>query len=173
MTMTPLSDPLEFGYHPVGLPHAWRRIRADMAAGQPAAMWLDSTAVGNLTSTDEVTQDDFVSSAIVMGWMAAGMSTSIARLAALAADVTRSTPGWTPRDQRSGGLPFDGFSVQLFGTVASPFGPLVSNSHTIACPVGDGNAVVIQLAVTAVQDWADAADGLVLEGTPGSGVAGQ
>ena len=151
-SLVPLPDPLEFGYHPVGLPHAWRRIKADMAGGQPAAMWMDSTAVGQSATTGQISDD---------------MSTSIARLAASAAEVTRATPGWTPRGQHSGSLPYDGFGVHLLGTVASPFGPLVSNAHTIACPVGGGKAVVVQLAVTAVQDWAESADQVVLDGRPG------
>lgn len=165
-SFVPLPDPLEFGYHPVGLPHAWRRIKADMAGGQPAAMWMDSTAVGQSATTGEISDENFVSSAIVMGWIVDDMSTSIARLAASAAEVTRATPGWTLRGQHSGSLPYDGFGVHLLGAVASPFGPLVSNAHTIACPVGGGKAVVVQLAVTAVQDWAESADQVVLDGRP-------
>ena len=162
-----LADPLEFGYRPVGLPRLWKRTAADLVGGQPAATWLDSSAVeaDRISGLHEDAAGDisgFVSSVIVMAWTISGMSNSPARLATLVSEVTESSTGWSARDRIGESLPGQGFSIHLLGTLESPFGQLISNAHNVVCPIGEGVTVVVQLAVTATQEWAATADAIVL-----------
>ncbi|GAA3717555.1 hypothetical protein [Gordonia hankookensis] len=167
VTLDALSDPLELGYRPVGLPVPWRRVRAGLVAGQPGVTWLDSSAFASVDETG-VDGEEFVSSAILIGWIVGGMSTSPARLASLVADVTHEAPGWSTRSQYAESLSGQGFSFRLLGTLTSPFGGLVSNTHDVVCPIGDGQLAVLQLAVTATQDWSAIADDIMLEARSGS-----
>lgn len=55
------------------------------------------------------------------------------------------------------------------GTLDSPFGPLISNVHNVVCPIGGGESIIVQLAVTATQEWSVSADAALLERAgPGS-----
>lgn len=169
-TVESVADPLEFGYRPYGLPATWRRIRARIAGGQPAATWLDSDAVNRDTQLgadgESSNMPEFVSSAVVMAWAIGGMSNSPARLAAQIGEITQDTPGWSSRGQSAEVLSGQGFSIHMLGTLESPFGPLVSNVHNVACPIGDGKVIVVQLAVNSTQAWAEVADAVVLDGDP-------
>lgn len=71
-----IAHPLEFGYRPGGLPRIWKRTPPALLAGQPAEMWLDSSAVAADELSDPDEERDFVSSAIVMAWTISGMSDS-------------------------------------------------------------------------------------------------
>lgn len=133
--------------------------------------WLDSAAVDEIASSigndGDAIEPAFVSSAILMGWTISGLHDSTARVGALASEITEDVHGWTARDQLSVRLGDGAFSIRLLGTMESPFGPLVSNIHNIVFSSGDFDTTLIQLAVTATQDWSSVADDIVLDARPG------
>lgn len=158
-----VTDPLGLGYHVVGLPPSWRRTRTDTVDGIPAASWIDSSVMRS-QRTGSATGLVFASIAIVMAWRIRGLGRAPIGLAALFCSMTEEVPGWNYRSSQNGTLDAASAAIRLVGTLDSPFGPLIANSHTVVYRSGTDELTAMQLSVTATPDGGDAAGQIALRG---------
>lgn len=169
VTYQTIDDPFSAGLEVSGLPAQW--VRVDQAGdGPPGATWLDGTVLddGDAAGRHPI----FASLANVFGWVLTGTDLSVTELVDEAAATTSDTTGWEGRGlvARESGPRFA--SVRQLGTLASPFGPLISNAHSMAAPLSDDSIVLVQLIVTATQKWSGVADAIALHRVQGGATSG-
>ncbi|MGC4933965.1 hypothetical protein ACLQ3C_09805 [Gordonia sp. DT30] len=151
-----LGDPLVSGLGVCGIPPKWRATVMESVTTNPGPVWCDIRAAES--SRDETPGDSippFSSQATVVGWVMHNIQTTPTELVRMAADMTESTPGWSQVSTESAGLGPDAASSYMFGTLDSPYGPLVSNIQNIGLIGPARSMFLVQLVVTATAEWKD------------------
>ncbi len=138
----------ETGLAVAGLPGGWRKVRRDADLVTVSELWLSKREAELQESL--APSERFVSNAMATAWRLADLPVPADHLLQFAEAMTRGVPGWELRESVVDTRNEHG--VVLLGTLGSPFGPLVSNAHSVVLPVGDDQYVLAQLAVTARPD---------------------
>ena len=157
----PLTDPLSVGFRVHGLPPPWRRVRAEAVGLMPAVTWIDSSVVTSHPDDFE-SAGIFASVAVLMGWRLANLGRPLGEVAESFAGLTADVTGWTCRSRIDGPDHMQSASVRLLGTLESPYGPLIANSHTIATRGEKEELIALQLSVTAATRAGPSADQIKL-----------
>ncbi|MBT0566090.1 hypothetical protein [Williamsia sp. CHRR-6] len=153
----PITNPMSLGYVIVDLPPEWRKTRANAIGDTPAVSWIDGSHVA--PNPDDVGGTGlFVSVAVLIGWRLQNLKASLNETAELFARMTQDVPGWARRTRQDELAMPQSVSIRLLGTLESPYGPLISNSHSIVTRSGSTELTAIQLSVTATRRWEAAAD---------------
>ncbi len=121
-------------------------------------LWLDAAEAEQQADLDP--SERFVSNALATAWRIADLPVPAEHLLEFAAAMTSGVAGWELRDREIDTVNECGST--LLGTLDSPFGPLVSNSHAVIQTQSDGSYVLSQLAVTALPHHGDTLDAIRL-----------
>ncbi|QKT08850.1 hypothetical protein HUN08_17770 [Gordonia sp. X0973] len=164
-----ITEPLTSGVEVTGVPAQWVRVDR-VGEGPPGAAWIDATVIDDAEAA--AGSRVFASLANVFGWVLTGTDLSVTELVDEAAATTADTTGWEGRGlvARESGPRFA--SVRQLGTLASPFGPLISNAQSMAAPLSDDSIVLVQLIVTATQKWSGVANAIALHRVQGGATSG-
>lgn len=138
----------ETGLAVAGLPDGWRKVRRDADLVTVSDLWLSKREAELQESL--APSERFVSNAMATAWRLTDLPVPAEHLVQFAEAMTLGVPGWELRERVIDSRNDHG--VVLLGTLESPFGPLVSNAHSVVLPVGDDQYVLAQLAVTARLD---------------------
>ena len=157
-TVTLVDDFATTGLLVGGLPDEWRRVRRDAEIVTVSELWLDVAEAEQQADLDPA--ERFVSNALATAWHLADLPVPEEDLLQFAEAMTSGVAGWTLRRQETD--PINACGSAFRGTLDSPFGPLVSNSHTVIQTLPDGSYVLAQLAVTALPRHGDSLDAVRL-----------
>ncbi|GAA2053285.1 hypothetical protein [Williamsia deligens] len=137
-----------------GLPDGWRKVRRDAEIVTVSDLWLDVAEAEKQAELDPA--DRFVSNALATAWHLANLPVPAEHLLEFAEAMTSGVTGWTLRARDTDQVNSCGSTLR--GTLDSPFGPLVSNSHAVILTQPDGSYVLAQLAVTALPQHGESLD---------------
>ncbi|WP_299575282.1 hypothetical protein [uncultured Williamsia sp.] len=157
-TVTLFDDFATTGLVVDGLPDGWRKVRRDAEIVTVSDLWIDVAEAEQQADRDPA--ERFVSNALATAWHLADLPVPAEHLLEFAEAMTTGVTGWHLRHREVD--PINECGSTLCGTLDSPFGPLVSNSHAVIQQKPDGSYVLAQLAVTALPHHGDALDAVRL-----------
>lgn len=157
-TVTLVEDFATTGLVVDGLPDGWRRVRRDAEIVTVSELWLDVAEAEQQADLDPA--ERFVSNALATAWHLVDLPVPVEHLLEFAEAMTSGVAGWELRGREPDTV--NEWGSTLRGTLESPFGPLVSNSHAVIQTQPDGSYVLSQLAVTALPHHGDTLDAIRL-----------
>ena len=157
-TVTLVDDFAATGLVVDGLPEGWRKVRRDAEIVTVSDLWLDVAEAEQQADLDPA--ERFVSNALATAWRLADLPVPAAHLLEFAEAMTTGVTGWQLRGRDDDAVNECGSTLR--GTLESPFGRLVSNSHAVIQTQPDGSYVLAQLAVTALPHHGDTLDSIRL-----------
>lgn len=153
-TVTLVDDFATTGLVVDGLPDGWRKVRRDAEIVTVSDLWLDVAEAEQQAHLDPA--ERFVSNALATAWRLADLPVPAAHLLEFAEAMTAGVTGWQLRGRHIDAINECGSALR--GTLDSPFGQLISNSHAVIQTQPDGSYVLAQLAVTALAHHGDTLD---------------
>ncbi|MEH3155429.1 MAG: hypothetical protein PGN29_08795 [Gordonia paraffinivorans] len=157
-TVTLVADFATTGFVVDGLPDGWRKVRRDAEIVTVSDLWLDVAEAERQADLDPA--ERFVSNALATAWRLADLPVPAEHLLEFAEAMTSGVTGWHLRGREADLVNECGSTLR--GTLDSPFGQLVSNSHAVIETQPDGSCVLAQLAVTALPHHGDTLDAIRL-----------